>query len=136
MRRQMLGRRGGVPRPPAAGSTATAGSCVSVDMTLRSCPTRGLLTPSCLLNRTRTHPADPITAHLAGATGLEPATTGFGDRDSAKLSYAPSGTDGRADARPDCYPAPVYAPRLRRPLPPALETHAVCERSIHGVDRP
>src|SRR5664280_2013959 len=43
---------------------------------------------------------------LAGATGLEPATTGFGDRDSAKLSYAPSpgaGTRACAQAR---VPAP------------------------------
>ena len=49
----------------------------------------------------------------AGATGLEPATPGFGDRCSTKLSYAP----GHPDCSLTAWPGPVSAALRARSSP-------------------
>src|SRR6266516_3462820 len=78
-----------------------------------------------------------VTSQLAGQEGLEPPTTGFGDRDSGQLSYCPlRGTAGML-AQPDGNPpeVEVYVANGPRVEPRSVLTPPYCLRRMDSVGR-
>src|ERR1700730_15162147 len=58
---------------------------------------------------------------LAGQEGLEPPTTGFGDRDSGQLSYCP------------VLQATLHWVQITRPLPHGLAAATTARLPVHAV---
>src|SRR5215210_6137927 len=75
-------------RTNCAGSSLATSANLDFPHTTNGRHTAGMLPPRCNLGRPAA-PTETAPDGLAGAEGLEPPTSGFGDRRSSQLSYAP-----------------------------------------------